>query len=264
MSDKKSLIAINKNFKKNMDTDSKAKKQKLKTLRWQYLKRLLNIGITIIITLTGISLAFAAGKFTEAFDFEALQLAPYPQMSLVLLVLTFSLIALWYFAVDSELEMLHVYGKDLIPPLPDIKFQIFFFAVLLSILAYFSNEPIVYSAILVVFKLIEVLLLRIRNQEISQAVEKIKDKLFYDTIEAHARKAIIHYYLKRPQIALGIIILCVAVIALSLSIYGYVSSNQRLFLSLAYSLLILALTTNEITFHVWRRKRDREIGEHFL
>lgn len=245
--------------------DTESIKTDSKNLRWQSLGQLIKFCLAAILAIIGISLAVAAGRFSNAFNENALELAPYPQLSIILLLITFALVGLWYFATEGELRMLRLYAFDFIPSLPNINIQVIVFVLILGSMAYFSNLPIVYSSIFGAFKLIEVWLLWIRDNKIKEGIKQAHvlssssvDKSYLARIDIIEK-----YYLGRPHIPLNIFVLCLAFIALVFSVYGVYGENERIMFSLAYSLLIFGICINETTFYIWRKIRDKELGDTF-
>lgn len=139
--------------------------------RWNSLRRLFQFAIITVGGALAISLAVAAGRFRAAFGESAVDNAPEAQLSIVLMLVSCALIAAWYFATSGELEMLQTYGREFVPTLPDIRLQTSGLAVLLALLVYFSNRPLVYSGVFSFFKLFEIWILWIRDSKIRDGLE---------------------------------------------------------------------------------------------
>jgi hypothetical protein len=245
------------------DPPANSKQVVARSNRWQYLGRFIGFGISVVGVITGISLGIAAGRFEYAFGPEAAPFAPYPQMSFILLVVIFLLISSWYLACHGELVMLRSYCEEFIPILPNVKFQILALAGLLGTLAYFSNRPVVFAAVFAFFKLVEIWLLWVRDKKIRDGLTDARKAITPGSSRLSDLSTIERYYLDRPQIPLGISILCATIVALVLAVYGEFGTNGRLYFSLAYAILIVSIVTNEVIFIMWRRVRDKKLGERF-
>lgn len=231
--------------------------------RWRRLDRLFEFSVFAVAAVIALSLAVAQGRFQSAFDRDALEAAPYPQLSIVLLVVAGIYVALWYFAVSGEMEMLREYGEDFVPTLPDIRLYAFGLAVLLALLLYFSEYPVVFSALFASQKLLEVYALKVRDSKFREALVVARQKAPTDDKRRPAWDIVERYYLYRPQIPLAIAMMFLAFVAIVVSALGESGLNERLLLSAAYLVLVSAIIISEVVYFYWRRNRDEALGERY-
>lgn len=231
--------------------------------RWKRLDRLFEFAVVTAAAGIAILLAVAQGRFQWAFGRDSLEMAPYPQLSIVLLIVTCIYIALWYFAVSGEMELLRQYGEEFVPPLPDLKVYAFGLAVLLALLVYFSDNSLVYSALFGSQKFLEVSGIRIRDSKLNEGLIAARQRASAGDKRRAAWSVIEDYYLHRPQIPLAVIVLCFALAALVLSACGESTLDERPFFSAAFAILVSAIVLNEATYFLWRRRRDGALGERY-
>lgn len=236
---------------------------KASSARWKRLERLFEFGVLAVGAAMALSLIVAEGRFQSAFDRDALRMAPQPQLSIVLLIAACIYVVLWFFAVSGEMEMLREYGEEFVPPLPDLRLQALGLSVLLALLVYFSEYPVVFSALFVSQKLMEAWAIGIRDSKIEESLMTARQQAPTDDRRRPAWNIIERYYLDRPQIQLAIAMSCLALAALVLSVCGETFADKRLFLSAAYLLLISTIAINEAIYFLWRQTRDDALGERY-
>jgi len=109
--------------------------------RWQRLKANFDFGVLVVGAVLALALAASERRFESAFTHDNLRAAPYPQLSVVLFLAACAVIALWYFTISGELEMLRTYGEEFAPPLPELRLQVVFLGTALALLVYFYKTP---------------------------------------------------------------------------------------------------------------------------
>ena len=233
--------------------------------RWTSLDTLFKSGVIVVVAVLSISLAVAAGRFDSAFGANALDNAPQAQLSIVLLIASCALIAIWFYAVSGETEILQAYLGDFIPTLPDLRLYAVTVAVLLGLFVYFSDRPIIYAAAYIVFKIISVWGHVKRRDLISRALLPAYENAQGDSVRQRKLKAIEHYYLEKPHIRqVDIVPLCLAASALIFSTISQVFdelTGRGHLETAAYGLLILGFLAQEGFIFNWRKERDAVLDE---
>ena len=237
----------------------------LATSRWERVKRLFQLAIATAFAL--VPLVFSTDRFRRAFTADALDTAPLPQLSIVLLVLTILLVLGWYRAVSGEMQMIQDYTLEFIPAIPK---QTFYVAVgigaVLGLLVFFSYRPLVYSALYATLKLFEIWAIWLRDVRIRDGLKIARDETAPDDERRDVWVVLEGYYLGKPQIPLATTELCLGVVALVLSVYGELlegRASELWFSSAAYAVIFLALLLNAVVYTLWRRDRDKALGESY-
>ena len=234
--------------------------------RWEGLKWFFHMAFGIAFAI--VPIGFSTGRIREAFSTDSLELFPLPQLSIVLLFMTIMLILGWFKAVAGEMEMLRTYAEDFAPVLPRSTSHVAIaLAVTLGLLAFFSDRTLVYSSLFVCYKISEVWAIWIRDSKIEEGLKTARELSSSEDKRRQAWDVIENYYMNRPQIPLAVTELSLMVVAIVLSIYGEVlqpSLLAKLLSTSAYLVIILTLITNSVVYTIWRRERDRALGERFV
>ena len=169
--------------------------------------------------------------------------------------------------MSGEMQMMQDYTVEFIPAIPK---QTTYIAVgigaVLGLLVFFSYRPLVYSALYATLKLVEIWALWMRDVRIRDGLKTARDEAAPDDRRRDAWVVLERYYLGKPQIPLATTELCLAVLALVLSVYGELleeRASELWFSSAAYAVIFSALLLNAVVYTLWRRDRDRALGESY-
>ena len=195
----------------------------------------------------GLSLVVADERYQAAFGEGAIAAVPVPQLSLALMIVTFMLIALWYFAVAGELEMLKEWAEEFVP----------------SLLAYASKDALAYAAIFISLKSLELIGSRSMDSKIREALLMARQQAGPDDERRAAWDVIENYYLIRPKYLFGLAIITLGLLALTLAVGGELVSAERWLSSAAFAILIAALVVNEAIYFRWRKAWDSSLGDRY-
>ena len=230
---------------------------------WTTLERLFQFGLFVLGSVFAISLAVALDRFQAALGADWRAGAPDAQLSAVLFVLTFILIMEWYLAIQGELQMLKDYGEEFLPPLPNLRVYPMLLGALLALLLFFSNDPLVYGLLIVALKLVE----RVGFDHDAYPRMRLgfadaRERAAADDPRRQSWDVIETYYFGHRHRQLWAIMTALCVVALALAVGDRLRAVPVL-TSAAYVVLLIAIAINEVTYTLWRRQRDRALGDSY-
>lgn len=241
------------------------KNNKLTKGRWERLKRLFDIGLAVLIA--SCVLAFSKNRLALLFTAESMKYFPTSHLSAILLVVILFLIFQWINASSAEIQMLRDYFEEFIPSLPSTSFQLVVgIAILLGVLGYFSDKIVVFSAVFVCYTLFDIWGNWTRNSKLNRIICEARSKTSEKNGRCKGWSAIEAYYLERPQVQRSVTVMFFAFIALILGLLAKIFPERylsRVLLSGAYGIMILNIVISEIGISIWRRQRNKAIGETY-
>ncbi len=137
---------------------------------------------------------------------------------------------------------------------------------LLGILVYLSNNIVIYSIVFAFFKLLEIWGIWVRDSQIKAAIEEARKEVPGEDESHRSLDIIENYYIKRPQVQLAITILFFSFVSHILGLLSKLvqgENTSKLFLTGAYSVMIIVILINEFVYKLWRRKRDAHLHEYY-
>lgn len=239
------------------------KNNKIEKSRWERLKMLFNIGLTVVIA-SGV-VAFSKDRLMLLFTAESMQYFPIPHLSAILLVVMLFLIFQWIRSASAEMQMFRDHFEEFIPSLPGTSFQLVIgIAILLGILGYFSNNIIVFSAVFVCLNLFDIWGNWILTYHLRKTISEARSKAFEENGRRKGWFAIETYYLEKPQVQRSVTIMFFSFISLIFGLSAKIFPDhylENVLISGAYCIMILNIVISEIIITIWRWKRDKAIGE---
>jgi hypothetical protein len=231
---------------------------------WKKLDRLIDLGMGILMFL-GLSGLVAWERILIALSSDGLKQFPIPQLSVLLLFLTLILIFLWRGACKGELQMLHDYfkGQARFPGRLSVILLTIGLAIFLLIMAYYSNDIVIFSAIFVCFKLLEIWGLWTRDRKLRETIKNICPDM---SCSSKNLEAITEYYQENPQVQLAATILFLSFVSLLLGVLGTFETTpiKRSLFSASYIIILITICINEIIYYKWRKKRDKDLQKDYF
>lgn len=227
--------------------------------RWKQFQWFLDFMVVFVLLVAAIGLT--APRFKGFLDFD---MAPVHQMSVALLVVTLCWLASWFFTIRHEPDLLKEAGEEFIPLVPkSILLLLLVLGFLLGLLTYFSNRPLIYSGIFVTLRLLQVWFTWFRDIALKEALKKARRLRSPEDERCHQLNVIDWFYLGLPQVPLIVTASCLGVISIVMAVYGELLSEpqaRRIFTSIAYSSVILAVLGEEAVFMIWRSQRAKRLA----
>ena len=159
--------------------------------------------------------------------------------------------------------MLKAHGEEFLLPLPNFRVYPMSLGMLLALLLFFSNNPLAYSALFLVLKFVEQFgSARDVNPRLIAGLADARSRAAQDDPRRDAWFTIEHYYFAHRHLLLWFTVTATCGVAFAVSVVDWVTPFGPL-ASGAYALLIIALAANEIVYTIWRRQRDRALGDSF-
>jgi hypothetical protein len=176
---------------------------------------------------------------------------------------TTGLYFLWVFATGKEIGMLKNYLWRFLPSPPKGEnVAVYGLMIVIVGMALTVKWPVAYGGCLVVFKILEVWGIRLRDTRLKQMLLDARQTPRTDEIDLGALNAIERYYTKRPQMELAVTVgyLGFAGVLLGVLALLWPSHAMRPILTVAaYTTVIVALLVGELVYLSWRRTRDRDL-----
>jgi len=239
------------------------KKNKKILGRWERLRKLSDLGTTLVIAIA--LLSASKNRIIKLFMEPELPQFPVDLLSVFLLFATLALIFLYIKDVSGELQMLKDYFEEFVPQIPRSTFYlILFLALTLGVLGYFSNRIIIYSIIFACLKLLTLWAIWLVNSKVRSVLEYIRKEPTIDNERKRELAVIENYYLKTPQFPLSITLLFASLVCFNIALLGKFAATQTAtttFFIIAYSGMIAIIVLNEIIYAIWRYKRDSMLEE---
>lgn len=233
---------------------------------WGRLKGYFELAVAIAFGVV-LPLAFSSERFRFALDFHRQDLVPLPQLSVILLLFSIVLTLAWWRAVSGEMQMLKDFGQSFVPEVPKGTFYAAVgLPVLLALLAYFSNRPLIFSALYALLNLFGGWACWLRDNNIRDGLKRARSESDPSDIRRGAWDIIENFYFRRPQIPLSLTETGLSVVAIVLSVYGELQqqADTKIWLiSAAYAVILLTIALNISIYTWWRIVRDKALGARY-
>ncbi|MHB8910699.1 MAG: hypothetical protein ACYDAA_17635 [Syntrophales bacterium] len=236
--------------------------KKVKIERWKNMEWLLSAACTIIVGV--VLIVFTQDRWGLLWPVN--MTLEYLSMVLGSLLLVTTLVLIWryVFAVQGEMRMLRVFLEEFVPaPPPILNMFTVLFSVLLGILAYFSNNILIFTILFVMYNLGDLWGQSMRDKGLREAFHSAKTGSA-NRNRHNVLRAIELYYLERPQLHRTTSIMFFSFVALILAVLSREESESFMGLWFecgAYVVVEFNIIISEVIIFRWRRARDVVLGE---
>jgi len=239
--------------------------EKIFTSRWQRLRRVFEVAFVFLVA-TGF-LLYSKEKLALLLSCEGANHFPRLHLSVLLVIAVLILIIQWIRANNAEIQMLEDHFREFIPALPSSSFHCaVVIAVLLGVLVYLSDRIVAFSGVFLSYNLLTIWGNWLVSTRLRQAIRQGRSHGPDANTRASAWQAIEAYYLGKPQLKRMLAIVLFSIAALLLGVFSSVYARRALgplLLYGAYAVMILNIVISEAVISIWRRERDRAIGEAY-
>jgi len=237
----------------------------LTSSRWTRLTWFFNLSFAIAFAM--VALSVSKSRFRLAVETNPIDSFFLPQLSVLLLITSILLILAWMWAVYGEMQMLRDHGEEFVPTLPRETIIVgVSISAFLSLLAYFSYQPLVYSALYVGYKLTGIWAGKILESKLRQGFRNAKHGAEEFQSENWQLRVIERYYLETPHLLLALVETGLATVAVILASFGEYATTGSLKKGLelaAYIVMFAVIGLNAVVYARWRSRRDKELGENY-
>ena len=230
--------------------------------KWLIYDRLFQVGWSIILA-SGL-IVFSRDRFLALYPPSITPDYYARLLGVVLLLTVLGLIFGYVFAVLGEMRMLREYlGK--FAPSPPAQAYVWTIAIsiVLGVLAYFTDRVLLFSAFFACYNVADLWGQAIRDRQIRRLLRQARAVSPPGTTYK-AWQVIEEYYLERPHAHRIATVMFFAFVGLILAILAKSTSQASISSWLqcaAYLVVVLAIIIGKTTIHIWRRRRDRALGE---
>lgn len=223
--------------------------------RWVSLGTYLSVGILVTGAVLAVAFVLAEDRTKLAFGPQWQQNVPVAQLSFTLMALSLGYVFYFILITKEELQLLRRHIGIHIPRPPDLKIYTIVLSTVFALLAYFSDDPLVYAAVFLAMKGLAVYGHRVRRDILARAFDSLDEA----HVQTKALDSIREYYLRRPHIRvvdLGPAALALGALVAAGSTRWFDNPiPDRTLLTVAYALLLSAFALQEGPIWFWRRKR---------
>lgn len=215
--------------------------------------------------------AFGVGFLVSEFQrIQRLSLNSFTFSYLTLFVLVMSLVFLWIWATQKELDQLVEWMKPesyVAPSRLKETSMIVVEAVVLVVLLFSAKNPLVFAIVFTAYSLLVMVAVIHLNRELLVAFDDTEKSLAKEATEEDSSDVVLQskgvavlrkYFLARPHTPRHAIILLTSLVGIGIAWWWQITGAQSLGV-ISYLFFILIILVSEIVIGVWRNARDNDL-----